>query len=512
MGLQDERGGPDERGETGLEEGVGCLNGGGGPEYGLEGFEGSRALGEEELLGKDEMNLAELPITLLTDRKGVSMITREVPVRDEQNATTVLRKVTVTGSEQFGLPSAQDNLVLLGLIYLTKRSNNFTNRRIWFTRGELIRVLGWANSGQSYTRLELSLKRWANVFVLYENAWWERRQQTYSSKGFGIIDDFELHDGMGGRALSSIAWNEVFFQSLEAGFVRTIDLRLLLRLRHPTSQQMYRFLGKHFHHSPSLTMDLRIFACEHVGINRNYKDNGKLKEKLRPALEELEQMGFLEPMDKGSRYAKTGPNQWTITLKRRSDLKLEDSGGKPPEADLLAMGARTTRQEQALIDRGVSPAVAAELALHHTPDQLDAKLEVFDWLVEREDKRVSKSPSGYLVASIRENYAAPRGYESRADRERRERAAREQRRALEEAKRKAIEDREARERAERERVERYWEGLTPEERERVQSEALARAEPNLLRRYRRLRNDPKLAAPTLKLILDSHILSLLDGL
>ncbi|ADV64313.1 hypothetical protein Isop_3757 (plasmid) [Isosphaera pallida ATCC 43644] len=470
-----------------------------------------RTEGDEELLGKDEMNLAELPITLLTDRKGVSMITREVPVRDEQTATTVTRKVTVTGSEQFGLPSAQDNLVLLGLIYLTKRSNNFTHRRVWFTRWELIRVLGWPNSGQSYARLELSLKRWANVFVLYENAWWERRQQTYSSKGFGIIDDFELHDGVEGRSLSNIAWNEVFFQSLEAGFVRTIDLRILLKLRHPTSQQMYRFLGKHFHHSPVLTLDLRTFACEHVGINRNYKDNGKLKEKLQPALEELEQMGFLEPMDRASRYAKVGPNRWTITLKRRSDLKLEEGETKPVEADLLAVGPKTTAQEQALIDRGVSPAVAAELALHHPPDQLDAKLEVFDWLVERGDKRVSKSPSGYLVASIRQNYAPPRGFESRADRERREREALQQRRALEEARRKAIEEREARDRAERERLDRYWNALSPAEQERVQHEALRQAEPGLLRRYRRLQNDPHRAAPTLKLILESHLLRLLDG-
>src|SRR4051794_8444106 len=76
---------------------------------------------------RDEMNLAEFPGTLLTDRApaGLTMFTREVRTRDERSGVIVSRKVTVTGSDVYGLPTAQDNLVLLGLIYLTKRSNNF---------------------------------------------------------------------------------------------------------------------------------------------------------------------------------------------------------------------------------------------------------------------------------------------------------------------------------------------------------------------------------------------------
>lgn len=467
---------------------------------------------DERLLSKDEMNLAEFPITLLADRKGVSMITREVPVRDEHTGVSVQRKVTVTGSEQFGLPSAQDNLILLALIYLTKRANNFRERRIWFTRSDLIRVLGWADSGQSYGRIELSLKRWANVFVLYENSWWEKPKQTYSSKGFGIIDDFELNDGSIGRQQnlikSNIAWNEVFFQSLEAGFVRTIDLKLLLRLRHPSSQQMYRFLGKHFYHSPTLTLDLRTFACEHVGLDRGYKDNGKLKEKLQPALDELEAIGFLEPMDREQRYTKVGPRQWTITLRRRGDLDLSDDG---LDADAPLAGPEPTEQEQGLIARGVSATIAAEIALSYPADRIQLKLEVFDWLVERGDKRVSKNPAGYLAESIRKDYAAPRGFESQAERAQREAALDEQRRKVEEAKRKAAEKQQAKEEADQARIKRYWEGLTEEQRQHLREEALRSPGPSFMIKRYKAQKDPELGAHYLKLILDSHILRLLEG-
>ena len=468
---------------------------------------------DERLFGKDEMNLAEFPITLLSDRKDLTMITREVPVRDEHTGVTVIRKVTVTGSEQYGLPSTQDNLILLGLIYLTKRANNFSERRIWFTRSELIKVLGWADSGQSYSRVELSLKRWANVFVLYENSWWEKPKQAYSTKGFGIIDDFELNDGSQSRqpALfkSNIAWNDVFFQSLEAGFVRTLDLKLLLRLKHPTSQQMYRFLGKHFYHSPTLTLDLRTFACEHVGLDRGYKDNGKLKEKLRPALEELEEIGFIEPMERDKRYAKVGPKQWTITIRRRADLELiEDS---LDTASPLA-GPEPTEQEKALIARGVTAATAAELVLAYPGDRIQTKLEAFDWMLERKDKRVSKNPAGYLAESIRKDYATPRGFESLAERKLRAEAQNEQRRKVQEAKQRAAEEQRAKEEAEQARIADHWEKLSETEQEILQQDALKSTDLTfMIKRYRNCQQDPELSARYLKMILDAHILKLLDG-
>src|SRR5437868_2232319 len=108
-----------------------------------------------ELLGKDEMNLAEFPITLLTDRApgGQTRIERQIRVYDEAEDQFVTRRVTVTASEQYGVPTAKDNEVLLGLIYLTKRANNFSERRVHYHRSELVRVLGWPNKGQSYTRI-----------------------------------------------------------------------------------------------------------------------------------------------------------------------------------------------------------------------------------------------------------------------------------------------------------------------------------------------------------------------
>jgi hypothetical protein len=470
---------------------------------------------EVDPYAKDEMNLAEFPITLLTDRApaGVTMITREVQARDERTGILVNRKVTVTGSDVYGIPTAQDNLLLLGMIYLTKRSNNFRDRRVWFTRSELIKVLEWPDTGPSYERVQKSFCRWANVFVLYENSWWEKAKQAYSTKGFGIIDDFELSDASRAKPpaglKSNFAWNEVFFQSLEDGFVRSLDLKTLLRLRHSTSQQMYRFLGKQFYRSPTLTIDLRAFACEHVGLDRGYKDNGKLKEKLQPALSELEEIGFLEPMDRSERYAKVGRGQWTITLVRKATLPPdppEDAAG-PPCPAAASPDPSTAAAVEALTGRGVTPATAAELVAAYDGGQILAKVEMFDWLVAKKDKRVSRNPGGYLVESVRKNYAAPKGYESRADRERRLAAEAEQRRKVEAAKRQAEAEQRARNESEQARIQAYWDALPVDGQERLVADAMA--DPALrfmVQQYRRHVKDPALSARYRKMILDAHIL------
>jgi hypothetical protein len=473
---------------------------------------------EEKLLGKDEMNLAEFPITLLAEKRGVSMITREVVVREERTGLNIIRRVTVTGSETDGLPTSQDNLILLSLIYLTKRANNFTDRRLLFTRTELLRVLGWPDSGQSYRRVKLSLKRWAQVFIFYENAWWEKPKQAYSTQGFHIIDNFELNEGSQSRQQlslfqSNIAWNEVFFQSLEAGFIRTLDLKILSRLRHPTSQQMYRFLGKNFYHSPTLTLDLRTFACERVGLDRSYKDNGKLKEKLQPALKELEQLGFLEPMTREERYAKVGPKLWTITLKRQADLEL-DRLDEPELANGPLVGPEPTKHERELVERGVTQATAAELAVAYPAEQIQAQLEAYDWLMAKNDKRASKNPAGYLAESIRKNYSPPRGFESKADKERRLAAEAEQRRKVEEAKRRAENEQKAREEAEQERIKAYWDSLSKKEQDSLRREAFQQhdsASTFAIKRYCQTKGDPEVSGRYLKMILDSYILKKLAG-
>jgi hypothetical protein len=121
-----------------------------------------------------------------------------------------------------------------------------------------------------------------------------------------------------------------------------------------------------------------------------------LKRRLKPALEELEQLGFLEPLSSEERYSYIARGQWRIILIRARQAQ---AGPAPAEEVPLLV--------EALSSRGVTSKVAAELVGSHSAGRIQTKLEVFDWLVRNQDKRVGKNPAGYLVASIRADYQAP---------------------------------------------------------------------------------------------------------
>jgi hypothetical protein len=264
---------------------------------------------------------------------------------------------------------------------------------------------------------------------------------------------------------------------------------------------MYRFLDKRFYTRVDWAFDLREFAFGHIGLSRNYTA-AKIKEKLQPAIEELEAIGFIEQASPDERYTKLSRGEWRINLRRPKERPALEPAEAPP--------SEHAAQEQALITRGVTPAVAAELAASHPVEHIRERIEMFDWLSEKKDKRVSKSPGGYLAESIRKGYVAPKGFESKAEQERKRAAEAERRRKAEEAKKRAEAEQLAREQAEQKRITDYLETLTPSEREALEAEALAKANPFFASQYRRNEGNPEGEARYLKLIVDTHVSEILE--
>jgi hypothetical protein len=328
------------------------------------------------------------------------------------------------GTPKHGLPTSLDDEVLVGLIQLTKRRSNFTDPRVTFSRYELIELLGWPQSGHSYRRIEEALHRWVGVVLMYENAWWDNTAKSWVDENFHVLDNVTLYDrerkkpgkakpGAKGASakrprktsaegdplpLSNFKWNDVIFQSFQSGNLKQLDLEFYLSLRLPTTKRMFRFLDKRFYRRSQVDFDLRTLACEHIGLSRTYAPT-ELKRRLRPALEELESLGFLEPLDAEERYSWVSRGSWRIIL-----IRGQAAQGEP------APTAGAAELIEALKARGVTAKTASDLVAAHPHVRVRTKLEVFDWLMKNQDKRVGKNPAGYLVASIRSDYQAPRDF------------------------------------------------------------------------------------------------------
>ena len=112
----------------------------------------------------------------LADRapRGCKTLVFEDRIWDRGQISSVSGGLTISASDKFGLPTALDDEVILGLVQLSK-ATDFADRRVQFSRYQLVHLLGWRDEGRSYRRLEESLKRWLGVTLYYENAWWDKR-------------------------------------------------------------------------------------------------------------------------------------------------------------------------------------------------------------------------------------------------------------------------------------------------------------------------------------------------
>ncbi len=431
--------------------------------------------------GCDELNFAEFPLASLSHRsEGQDFLTFSDTIFDQGRREPVTRKLTISPSARYGLPTPLDDEVILGLVQLTAQAR-FAARTVLFTRYELLRLLGWRDESKSYERLRDSLFRWLGVTLQYDRAWWCKRGQSWVSKGFHLLEDVQLQERQRGPGQSSFTWNETVFQSFEDGYLKQIDLAFFRTLESAIARRLYRFLDKRFHHRKTLAFPLRTLAFEHLGLARSYH-NGELKRLLRGPILELEAKGFLRPRE--NRFEVAGRGEWKVAFEAaRSEAKVEATTLEPPVSPIV----------EKLVAAGVSQKAALELTERFPAERIERQLAAV--LAPR---RTRKGPPidnlpGYLVRAIEQDYAAPPALapSSEPKRPRSHPAFRPQPEIL-------LPD------AEEERRRKYWEGLTPAKQQGIEAKALAGAEGFLARQYHERKAGSLFEAVRWKII-DHHL-------
>jgi len=448
--------------------------------------------------GRDEMNLAEFPLAGLSNRSPKEKtLVFEASTRDKRQGADVRKRLTVAASAKYGLPTASDDEVILGLVQFAKACR-FTQRTVAFVPAELFRLLGWRDGGRSYSRLETSLKRWLGVTLYYDHAWWDKQRQAWVDEHFHLLENVTVwrrsaKNGIRERRPWLVTWNEVVFRSFQAGYLKKLDMTVYRKLRLAASKRMYRFLDKRFYYTNRLTFDLRTFACEHIGFRR-LDDNSQLKRRLNRAIDELERVGFLEPLPNEKRYRRICHGRWEVLFVRKRTVgakKRANYGSDPREA--------------ALVKRGVRPSMAARLVREHSDSAIHAGVSQFDELTQRGRHLTLENPPGLLVALIRE------GGESAipGDQWRRGDSAKEGRQDPKPTQviRKQDVERETQARHEQEAVRAYLGKLPSQELESLEVEALSQASPFHAECYRRssLEGNHDLLREYRDMIIEAHV-------
>jgi len=333
---------------------------------------------EPQALTKDELNLAEYPFTLLSERapRGAKTIQfADTVVRP--NGAQVERRWTVTGSDAYGLPTSSDEPVYLALMQLA-REQGFQSLRVHFTFYDLAKRLGLPINGRTFARLRASLLRLAGVQIVADRAFYRVQKADYSTLSFGIIDGFLLEGAKGSRAKSYADFNVHLWHAIEAGSLKTLDFAVYLSLKSSVSRRLYRFLDKaKYDGKKTYSIGLQKLAFERLGMPRHYAPS-KIKRFLSAAHEELQAVGFVS--------------------------KAEYVQGK--DAELVRYTFAQVSQEtlgliRELTSRGIGIAAARSLVKRFDAVRIRRNLKAFDAL----NHRLVKNPAGWLRAAIEADYA-----------------------------------------------------------------------------------------------------------
>lgn len=426
---------------------------------------------------RDELNFAEFPLAALADTvpSGQKTLVYTDTIFDRGRNEPVNRKLTITASDEYGLPTALDDEVILGLVQLTAKSN-FDTKKVHFTRYELIRELDWRDESKSYERIEQSLRRWLGVTLYYDKAWWSKEESCWVNESFHILEQVTLFDkerrerrrranpGDGLAGKSSFVWNEVVFNSFKSGYLKQLDFDLYKRLKSPVAKRMYRFLDKRFYHRSRLEFDLREFACEKVGLSRNYH-NGEIKRLLSGAIGELERAAFLQELRPEERFLREARGVWKVVFVAASKRDSSRDAARGGDTGLVAE----------MVALGVTESVAADLVAEHGEAKAREKVAYARELVCRKDKKVAKNPAGFLVSAIRGDFVVPKTTANPGTiapvppRVRPPQPPTQHDATVE---------------AEMRQIEAHWRGLSAEEQTRLEERAVAKAEGFLAKQYR----------------------------
>jgi len=385
-------------------------------------------------IGKDEMNLAEFPIALLSERN----LKARKTIKRQRNIVTpdgreLKQEWIVTGSDEYGLPLAQDDDVLMSILEAGAKSD-FESRTIYFNRHTLIAIMGWDNQGWSYKRIIDALNRLSGVRIVTKNAFYDKDTETYLSRNFGIIDGYQIFERRYKKkdiknqlqlSLSYVRLSEELYQSIKSGYVKYINTKFYYSLSSSVSKRLYRYLDKKRYQKKEFEINLLTLAEVNLGLDLSTNCYpSQIKRQLNRAHKELREKGFLKKTD----YKKTKDGKsWKVVYTFGEEATRQLSLAEPredPNAQLIA----------ALVERGMTERVARKLIDRYSPEVVEEKIDILDFLIKMQSSTVLKNPAGWLRRAIEENYLPPAKYKTKAEREKAEQAEKQEKAKLKEEK------------------------------------------------------------------------------
>jgi Replication initiator protein A len=350
--------------------------------------------------GVDLIFLSELPIGIIPDRSGnppksVTFELKGKPGKREAKKWTI-------EAESCGLPTLVDMQIFICLMAYTQEQG--FPKTTQFSRSWILRDLGWAANQQSYERIQLGIDRLLRTTYIATNHYPDPKGRTYRERtAFHLLQQYQIHDSRYADAQlppSWFLWSDQVGVLLQTPQMKQLDFAFFRSLNNPLAQAAYRYLHTRQMNGKSVYQENLIeYACERLGVSRNYRWPADLKRTLDGIHAELIEKGFIEPPTYERMKAEKGerPQQKIV-------IRFPNKPAPPAAPDPSLPHPLVER----LVAVGVTPAVAADL-VERLPEGVETQL---DYWPDRAPSRY-KNPAGALVKAIEQSWAAPEGWRRR---------------------------------------------------------------------------------------------------
>jgi hypothetical protein len=268
-------------------------------------------------------------------------------------------------------------------------------------------------SKRDYERIAASLDRLSGVLIRSKNAFWNHAQRRYVTEAFHLLDSYRLTHGGSGRDLSEVTFSEFLFGSIQAGYVKNLDVEFYFSLSTPLTRRYYRLLDKHRYRGRVYEVELRRLAHK-LPLHDEYES--QLKRRLDPVHREFIERGFLAAADYRPGASGETIVQLRFTHSQRNGVHIE-SEPKPPAAVAGATADQVPdrpAEEPEEPDRavlrerlqaaGVSRTIAAQIVRRHANEAIKQQLAYLPFVEDL------KNPGGYLRLAIEHGYGPPPGW------------------------------------------------------------------------------------------------------
>ena len=376
-----------------------------------------------------EKNLLQIGFFGAHERRGKQAASSR---RIEQWVNRDGKKIKVSAefrsSDTLGLPSTSDRdkyMAFMKLAMESKLRNGVITNPIRFSGYSLLNALGQCDSGENYEALNSWGMRMADTTITSEQVIYSSLRKRYMNKTVHVFRSFTRLgssnlDGSNKTDLFEVELEDWLLENLNESFVVPEDFNMYRKLVRPTAKGIFVYLYLWFYASQGKEVEKDYNElCALLNV-RTYEHLSKIRETMGLSLTDLVNIGYLKSWDIRPMSSKSGyklvlaPGRAlrdVLLLTQRKQLAFAAAHVEPPLSELRE------RAKSQLVENGVSPTKATELARKLEPGALLDRIDYVASQVASDHKGNIKNPAGYLISFTEGEQPIPPTFQTRRQRE-----------------------------------------------------------------------------------------------